>query len=63
MPFHVMRVEAEVPVDQRPAAGWVRVRTIYFRLVVAMVLAIALASFVRDRGHIDLDTFFPKFDH
>ncbi len=32
--------------------GWSRVRTAYFRLLVALTLTIALASFVRDRGQL-----------
>ena len=35
-----------------PRTGWSRVRAAYFRLLVALTLTIALASFVRDRGQL-----------
>jgi O-antigen ligase len=35
-----------------PRTGWSRVRAAYFRLLVALTLAVALASFFRDRGQL-----------
>ena len=40
------------PAVLRPHTGWSRVRTAYFRLLVALTLTVAIASFVRDRGQL-----------
>ena len=42
---------ANPPVPRR-RSGWSTARTTYFRLVVALTLTVAIASFVRDRGQL-----------
>ena len=36
----------------RPQTGWSGVRSAYFRLIVALTLTVAVASFIRDRGQM-----------
>jgi O-antigen ligase len=40
------------PTSSRPWNSWFRIRVVYFRLLLALTLTIALASFVRDRGQL-----------
>lgn len=40
------------PAPGRRSISWVRLRATYFRLLLALTLTIALASFVRDRGQL-----------
>lgn len=37
---------------RRPLTDWGRVRSVYFRLILALMLSVALASFLRDRGQL-----------
>lgn len=40
------------PSSGRLSIGWFQLRSVYFRLLLALTLTIALASFVRDRGQL-----------
>jgi len=52
---------AAVPASTGPRTGWLRVRTVYFRLLVTLTLTIAVASFVRDRGQLLANVSFWLF--
>ena len=51
-PRPLVTAAAPAQVSHEPRTGWSRVRAIYFGLVVALTLSVAVASFIRDRGQL-----------